>query len=203
MSTFHKPVKRPGEVIELLVGSGDPAELSGFAHDTAAALLNRVRRAPDPAVVDRVVAFADGAGLEDLAELWADAGPRTLPGSLWRLYLLRHAVREAPSAAGYRFKRGAEVATVDQAIAGSVPAPTPDEVVELADVILRGAFTGDFAVALERASAFARVMAAGSRELTAGEGGPDTDEKRRELGYESLAGELRNAAALWRSGDLH
>ena len=109
MSDFHKPVKRPGDVIEMMAGSGDPAELSGLAHDTAAALLNRVRKAPDQQVVDRVIAFADGEGLEDLAELWADSPASSLPGAMWRLYLLRHAVREAPSAAGYRFKRGVEV----------------------------------------------------------------------------------------------
>lgn len=123
MSDFHKPVKRPGDVIEMMAGSGDPAELSGLAHDTAAALLNRVRKAPDQQVVDRVIAFADGEGLEDLAELWADSPASSLPGAMWRLYLLRHAVREAPSAAGYRFKRGVEVDTVGQAIAGSGERP--------------------------------------------------------------------------------
>lgn len=205
MSTFHKPVKRPGDVIELLAGSGDPAERGGLAHDTAAALLSHVRRAPDQQVVDRVITFADGDGLEDLAELWADSSPRTLPGALWRLYLLRHAVREAPSAAGYRFKRGVEVDTVGQAIAGSVQAPSPDEVVDLATQILRGAFTGDFAVALERAAAFARVMAAGSRELTGEDQDAErvADEERRLAGYQALSAELTGAAALWRADELH
>lgn len=205
MSNFHKPVKRPGDIIEQLSGSGDPAELSGLAQDTAAALLNKVRQAPDQAVVDKVIAFADGDGLEDLAELWSDSAPTTLPGALWRLYLLRHAVREAPSAAGYRFRRGLEVDTVGQAIAGSVSAPTPDEVVELATQILRGAFTGDFAVALDRAAAFARVMAGGSRELIASD--PDSgrvaQEERRLVGYDALSGELSTAAGLWRSDHLH
>ncbi|WP_331715815.1 hypothetical protein [Tessaracoccus coleopterorum] len=126
MSDFHRPVKRPGDIIELMAGSGDPAELSGLAHDTAAALLHRVRKAPDPGVVERVIAFADGEGIEDLAEMWAASRPDTLPGTLWRLYLLRHAVRESPSAAAYRFTRGIEVDTVGQAIAGSPAAPTPD-----------------------------------------------------------------------------
>lgn len=205
MSDFHKPVKRPGDVIEMMAGSGDPAELSGLAHDTAAALLNRVRKAPDQQVVDRVIAFADGEGLEDLAELWADSPASSLPGAMWRLYLLRHAVREAPSAAGYRFKRGVEVDTVGQAIAGSGSAPSPEEVVDLATEILRGAFTGDFAVALERAAAFARVMAGGSRELISGNGDPQrvADERRRLEGYDAVSAELTTAAALWRSGELH
>lgn len=205
MSNFHKPVKRPGDIIELMAGSGDPAELNGLAGDTAAALLNKVRQAPDQSVVDRVITFADGEGLEDLAELWSNASASTLPGALWRLYLLRHAVREAPSAAGYRFRRGIEVDTVGQAIAGSVNAPSPEEVVELATQILRGAFTGDFAVALERAAAFARVMASGSRELIASDPTSERSEpeERRLLGYDSLSAELTAAAALWRSDALH
>lgn len=205
MTNFHKPVKRPGDVIEMMGGGGDPADLGELAHDTAAALLHRVRRAPDPEVVDRVIAFADGAGIEDLAEMWAEAPADSLPGALWRLYLLRHAVREAPSAAGYRFKRGVEVDTVGQAIAGSGSAPSPEEVVVLSTQILRGAFTGDFAVALERAAAFARVMAVGSSELVA-EGGSDervADERRRREGYEAVSAELTRAATLWREGALH
>lgn len=205
MSNFHKPVKRPGDIIEQLSGAGDPAELSLLAQDTAAALLSKVRRAPDQSAVDKVIAFADGEGIEELAELWSASSATSLPGALWRLYLLRHAVREAPSAAGYRFRRGLEVDAVGQAISGSVSAPSPEEVVDLATQILRGAFTGDFAVALDRAAAFARVMAGGSRELIASD--PTSErreqEERRLLGYESLSAELTTAAGLWRSNNLH
>lgn len=205
MSNFHKPVKRPGDIIELLAGGGDPAEMSGLARDTAGALLNRIRRAPDQEVVARVIGFADGEGIEDLAELWASSPADSLAGALWRLYLLRHTVQEAPSAAGYRFSRGIEVDTVSQAIAGSPSAPTPEEVVELATEILRGAFAGDFAVALERAAAFARVMAAGERELMASSDDARRvmDELRRLEGYETVSAELTAAAALWRNGELN
>ena len=30
---FHKPVRRPSDVIDELGGSGDPADLSAVAHD--------------------------------------------------------------------------------------------------------------------------------------------------------------------------
>lgn len=174
MSSFHKPVHRPGDVLEMLHGDGDPAELSGLAQDTAGALLHHVRAAKDPELVERVIAFADSEGIDDLAELWAPADAQSLPGALWRLYLLRHTVREEPSAAAYRFRHGISTDAVGQAIAGSGDAPGPDEVVALATQILRGAFTGDFAVALERAAAFSRVMAAGCRELASS----DTDTAR-------------------------
>ena len=205
MTRFHKPVHRPGDVLELLRGSGDPAEVGGLAQDTAAALLHRVRPAPEAAVVDRVIAFADADGIDDLAELWSAASPDSLPGALWRLYLLRHTVREAPSAAAYRFRRGVEVDAVGQAIAGSSAAPTPDEVVSLATQILRGAFVGDFAVALERAAAFSRVMGSGCRELAASDADKDraADERRRADSYDTIVGELTRTASAWRAGLLH
>ena len=42
-------------------------------------------------------------------------------------------------------------------------APTEDDIARTADSILAGAFTGDFAVALERAAAFTDVVALGLR----------------------------------------
>ncbi|HMS35676.1 MAG TPA: hypothetical protein PKA93_00820, partial [Arachnia sp.] len=144
-------------------------------------------------------------GRYELAELWAAANPDSLPGALWRLYLLRHTVREAPSAAAYRFRRGIEVDAVGQAIAGSSAAPTPDEVVSLTTQILRGAFVGDFAVALERAAAFSRVMGAGCRELAGSDADNDraAEEHRRAESYDAIAGELTRATSSWRSGVLH
>lgn len=198
MREFHKPVRRPGDFIEALRGEGDPAELGGLAHDTAAALLHRIRSAPDPAIVERLIGYADEHGIDDVAELWADAPTESLPGALWRLYLVRHTVAGNPEQAGRIFAYGAELDGVNQAIAGSPHAPTPAEVVELANQILRGAFTGDFAVALERASAFSRVMSAGAGEL----GTSDDGLPRKAKGYSSLAEEFTLQAKLWRSGQL-
>ena len=50
-------------------------------------------------------------------------------------------------------------------IAGAPVPAIPDELVAVIDTILRGAFTGDFAVALDRAAAFCRVQASGATHL--------------------------------------
>ena len=199
MADFHKPVRRPGDIIETLRGSGDPAELGGLARDTAAAILHRVRNAPDPEITERLIDYADVHGIDDVAELWADAPADSLPGALWRLYLIRHTVAGNPESAGRIFTRGTEVDGVNQAIAGSPHAPTPAQVVELANQILRGAFTGDFAVALERASAFSRVMSAGATELATAE---DEDQPRRAVGYAAMARDFTEQAKLWRLGQV-
>lgn len=195
MREFHKPVRRPADVIETLQGSGDPALQSALSHDTAAALLGRVRQAEDPAVVDRVIAYADEHGIDDVAELWASAPPVTLPGAMWRLYLLRHAVVTNTESTTYLFRRGLEVdGGPNQAIAGSRSAPTPEEVAALATTILRGAFEGDFSDALHRASAFSRVLALGCTEI---------DDERQAGAYNEIADDLRSAANQWRAGQLH
>ena len=98
---FHKPVKRPSELFDRLFGSEDPAEVSRVAHQTAHALLSRVREEPEGEVIDRLVAFTDEHGIDTIAELWSRSPAKTLPGTLWRIYLLQlmiHADPATPSA---------------------------------------------------------------------------------------------------------
>lgn len=203
---FHKPVRRPSEVIDTLVGSGDPADAGAVGNEVAAALLHRVRGTDDPDAVERLIAYADEHGIDDLAELWASAAPVSLPGALWRLYLIRTSVTANPRQASYLFGRGIELGPgADQAVAGATYAPTPDEIVALASEILRGAFTGDFAVALERAAAFCRVLAAGSRRLAEDDADEERAARERERAerHTVLADELTACAARWRGGRLH
>ena len=65
----------------------------------------------------------------------------------------------------------------------------------MADVILGGVFTGDFAVALERAAAVFRVLAAGRRQLAQ----PEVEQADRN---DQAAAALAAAARRWRSGTL-
>ncbi|MGN6125865.1 MAG: DNA-directed RNA polymerase subunit beta, partial [Humibacter sp.] len=159
---FHKPTKFSGGKFETFHGADDPAEASRVAHETAAALLERVRRHPDPEVVSRLVNYTDENGIDAIAELWSQAGARSLPGALWRIYLLRLAIREDPHAASLQYQRGADILqSIDPVVAGAELPTGPSEIIDLADRILRGVFEGDFAVALERAAAFCRVSASG------------------------------------------
>ena len=158
VSDFHRPTRFPPAMFDSYLGAEDPAHLSRVAHDTAAALLARVREDPDPEVIARLVAYTDEHGIDAIAELWSHASAKSLPGALWRVYLLRALIRQDPRGQALAFQRGTEVShTIDQVVAGAAIPAGPGEVVELADRILHGLFTGDFAVALDRAAAFARV----------------------------------------------
>src|SRR5699024_297573 len=87
--------------------------------------------------------------------------PATLPGALWRLYLLREWVRRDPRTIAERYHLGVQRAEVPGAIAGVASPPGPDEVLRTADAVLAGVYDGDLDVALDRAASFFRVVATG------------------------------------------
>lgn len=169
--------------LEALAERSDPIGQLHAAHETAAVLLRTGQAADDPGTVDRLVAIVDEVGLPTLAELWAPRPATSMPGALYRLYLLHEWVTTEADAVAAEFAAG--LAT------GSVTAPTtPEQVKQDADEILRGAFTGDFADALDRAASFCLVVAAGRT---------DAD---RAVRLTALASEFSTCAGLWRSNDL-
>jgi hypothetical protein len=160
---FHKPALFGGREFDAFAGGDDPAAVLRIAHQSAHRLLSRARGADDPEVVDRLVSYTDEHGLDALAELWARSSPHSLPGALWRIYLVRVLIRQDPAGVALLFQRGTEVlSTIDPVVAGAPLPAGPQEITALADRILRGAFEGDFAIALERAAAFCRVTGAGA-----------------------------------------
>lgn len=204
---FHKPVRRPAELFDRLFASDDPAEVSRVAHATAQALVSRVREDPTVDVVSRLVSFTDSHGIDDIAELWSRSPARSLPGVLWRLYLLQLMIHDDAATAALLYERGRTLLpTVDPVVVGA-PAPAgPEELVALIDTILRGVFEGDFAVALDRAAAFCRVTAAGCLSV-ADDRDPLDPERASELTTRALrftrtAEELTACARLWRSDSL-
>lgn len=204
---FHKPTKFSGSKFESMHGGDDPAHISRVAHETAHALLSRVRYSEEPGVIDRLIAYTDEHGIDAVAELWSRASPRSLPGTLWRLYLLRAMIRQDAEGTSFYFQRGSEVSiTIDPVVAGATAPTGPTELLVLADEILRGAFDGDFAIALERAAAFCRVTSAGCTSV-ADDVDAVTPERGTELTTRALrlaqtATELTSCARLWRSGGL-
>lgn len=202
--SHHRP-SLPGaghfEAIETTGHGVDPAVLSEAAERAALALVRGARDQADAALVERVVHLADTEGLETLAELWSGASPDSVAGALWRLYLLRSWVQADPATAAREFDRGRRLAPVAEAISGVEEPPGPDEVRSLLDQVLRGVVVGEFADTLFRASAFARVAAAGraQAEEVSGSSYPSDLAASRLLG---LAEQLQHAARLELTGSL-
>lgn len=220
-----KPALFAGHEFMAFEGGDDPAKVSEVAHDVARALLSRVRADEQGLALERAMAYVDENGLDDLAELWSATSAHSLPGALWRLYVVRDLIHRRASEISVLYARGADsLHTVDPVIAGAPTPAGPEEMTSLADDILRGVFVGDFADALERAAAFCAVVAAGCVSfaddadavhpaLNRGSSPVSSSaldahaEQARALTQQALrlshtAAEFRTCASLWRRGSL-
>ena len=157
----RRPALLGKAALDSLGGSPDPAELAEAAHATASLLVASGRATEDAAARDRLVGLVDEIGLDTVAEMWSQRPARSLPGALWRLYALREWVRTDAVEASTDFTAGRGAADVPHVVAGAADPPSPDALRTLLDQVLHGVFSGDLAVALERAGAFCRVVVAG------------------------------------------
>ncbi len=207
MRDYQRPVLQPSASFDWIIGSDEPGAAHRLAQETSWALLDRVRHVADPVVVARVLQLAAGDGIDDIAELWASAGAHSLAGVLWRVYLLRRIVEADPEGTAALFRAGQAVAvTIDPVVAGAAEPVSPQSIAELCDALLRGVFTGDVAVALERAASYCRVMSLGSAELADSRDEVDDSHAAelttRALRYATFAEELHAGARRWRDGTI-
>lgn len=183
-------------MLEALADRLDPIAQVEAAHETAAALLHIGHAEADPEVTRRLIELVDEMGFVVLADLWATRPARSLPGALWKLYLLREWVVSDPEGIARDYAEGSRLAEPHHVVAG-VDWPQPHEIRQVADEILRGAFTGDFAVALERAAAFCHVVSAGRHDRAGAAPAPLAGDQLL-----TFISDLVACAALWRAGKL-
>jgi len=204
--------RRPAHYADLTelidaAGGSTPQSRAEVASATAAMLVQAGR---ELGADDRFIDLADRVGLETLAELWREAEPVSLPGALWALYLLRQWCRSSADEVVRLWRAGEPVAAADAVVAGVAPLADVDSLAQVADDVLTGAYRGDFAVALERAAALFRVLAAGRRELAGSRAGlgpepsaPDPAAVTLAERNERAAADLAASARRWRAGTLH
>ncbi len=161
----HRPMTPGDGFFADMVGGTDPAKVREAGDLAATILVRGARGSDDPEVAERIVHLAETEGLETLAEVWSGAPSDTLAGSLWRLFLLRSWVYADPDRVAADYEAGQRRADVARVVAGVADPPGPDELRRMVDDVLRGIARGDFAVTLFRASAFARIVAAGRASL--------------------------------------
>ncbi len=205
-ASHPRPVRRPSSAFDN-IASPDAVEAGRAAHATAVALLARARADESGQSAERLVSVVVDHGIDEIAELWSQAPSRSLPGALWRLYLIQLAIHSDAVTAALLYERGrTELHSADEAITGAPAPASPDELMALIDTILRGVFRGDFAIALERAAAFCRVQASGATHLAdddeAIEPQRSTAFTQRALRLAVYAEDLSAAAALWRRDAL-
>ena len=211
MAEHARPARYASEWFDQFIGDVDPALRTQLAHDTADALLARVRTTPSSAeteqVLSRIQALAREDGIDTVAELWSQARAHTLPGALWRVYLVHTMVVQRADETAVLYSGGAHVLhTTAPVVAGAAVPTGPEQVRDLSDAILKGVFSGDFATALDRAAAFCRVVAAGCLS-TADETDALGDDRASALTRKAsrlvqIADDLARCAVLWRADAL-
>ena len=196
MSDFKRPSLPGSALFEAQADGADPAEMAAAGHRIATLLVRGPRSGDDQGLVDRVLHLADVEGLGVIADLWSLAAADSLAGALWRLYLLRTWVYRQSEQAAREFAAGKAYAPVQEALAGVVDPPGPEEVIALVDTVVRGIVGDDFDVTLDRAAAFAHIVGVGRAQLDSGD--PQSAAK-----LVDTAVHLRRAAELERSSRLH
>ena len=220
-SADGRPFHRPGRYADLtgyldsLQDDHSPDHRAEIAASTAAVVIAQGRARESGARAEDFVALADRVGLDTLTALWRDAGPGTLPGALWVLYVVRQWCRADAEGVVRLWRAGEHLAPADAVVAGVAADAGVDELRVFADAALTGVYEGDVSVALERVASFLRVVAMGRRwyadasgadpaEVVAGPAlgrdgvGRDDVADRNER----AAADLALAASRWRAGTL-
>lgn len=190
-------------VADKMTDGVDPAVSLQIAHDTATSLVRRIRESDDSAVLERLLAYTENHGVGELAELWSAAPAHSLPGALWRLYVVRASIIKDEPFAATAYDVGAELeATADTIVAGAPRPTSPADIRDLADEILRGAFRGDIGDALDRAAAYCRVEARGITDIAGRSELGNSAMLQRALTLTDFAVDFAACARLDRAGKL-
>ncbi|WP_136192948.1 MULTISPECIES: hypothetical protein [Actinomyces] len=216
---FHRPARLDPEAAENIEGGVDTAVASELAHRAAQALVGGF---PDEDVDadasveritrDGVVAAVATHGVDAVAELWADSPATTLPGALWRLFLVREWIRRDLELVERRYatvvdlaaaasepEGAAALARLDAALKDARRVPSPQQVRAAIDDVLAGRRDGSvpaLAPVLTVTAGFLRALAAGSSPTWIDD---DADElahrvTRRDSALLATAEELADAA---------
>ncbi|VEI13600.1 hypothetical protein [Trueperella bialowiezensis] len=154
MTKPRRPAQLKPEQIELIEGGADTAATSELANTSAQAIVPLgVERREDDDVIARVLELIREEGIDVIAESWVDSPEDSLPGTLWRGFLLAEWVRRYPDEVELRFAAAKQAAQehdpekIDQVL-------TPREVRAKWDEVLKGDFRGDFADVLRTSARF-------------------------------------------------
>ncbi len=170
----RRPAMLDPEDADQLWGDSDPALASEAAHSTANAVVyGPSHHAEDEPQAQRIGRIIDAEGLDEIARLWSRSPAVTLPGALWRLYLLRAWLERDPETITMRFREGSAASapaavqepgaeTDGPADREALVAPQPAELDERLAQLFTGTSETDVADILEQSAAFLRVLSQGT-----------------------------------------
>lgn len=157
----RRPAMLDPQAADTIVGDTDPALASELAHTSAWALLGVGDEEFDAATVERLRSSIANEGVDAIAHMWSRSPEFTLPGAMWRIFLLSEWVRRDLALVQQRFTQG--LALYNQGGAQPIPQDfTLDAVNGRCLALLNGQATDDDLESIcLQAAALMRVLAAG------------------------------------------
>ncbi|MDY5152587.1 hypothetical protein SAMN05421878_102192 [Actinobaculum suis] len=163
MAKFRRPAQIKPEQLEAIQGDGDVAYNSELAHTSAQALLFHRDAEDDPeeaAIRGRVLELVRAEGVDVIAESWVRSPEDSLPGALWRGFLLREWIRRYPQEVERRWDLAA-AELESQGADGKQKldmTPRPSEVKDAWDSVLGGEFTGELEEVLAKSARLTNTL---------------------------------------------
>lgn len=100
----RRPAMLDAEQAENIPGAEDAASSSEVAHLVAQTLLGIEKESDEN--VQRLRQLLESGGIDTVSELWSTSPAGTLPGTLWRLYLIYQWYLRDPQLVNERFQQG-------------------------------------------------------------------------------------------------
>lgn len=161
---FHRPAMLSFEDAEKIEGDEDPAASALLAMTSARALLGLSDDEFDSTAVENLVNQIDAEGVDIVADLWERSPEFTLPGALWRLYLMNEWYKRDTIKLFERYEEGLN-APFTAGIDDAEPKPeAPDfkGVFDRIEALMHGREFGDLTQLLKDAALVMRILASGA-----------------------------------------
>ncbi len=158
MTKPRRPAQLKPEQIEMIEGEADTAAISELAHTSAQAIVPLGKgRQEDDDVIERVQELIHAEGIDVIAESWVNSPEESLPGTLWRGFLLSEWVRRFPDEVELRYAAAQKAVGEDEPEKLEQVLP-PREVRAKWDEVFKGNFRGDFVDVLRASARFTDFM---------------------------------------------
>ena len=160
-NTPRRPAMLDAARAETIIGDEDPASLAAVAHTAAWALMGISDDTFNDEDVARLRETVRARGIDTIAHVWSRSPEFTLPGALWRLYLLHEWYHREPILVAERYAEGSR-APIIQGLEAPVALRPLHLIMDEIDALMRGDLTDDdLEDVLAQASRAMRVLAAG------------------------------------------
>ncbi|MDR6939346.1 hypothetical protein [Arcanobacterium hippocoleae] len=150
----RRPAQLQPEQVELIQGDADTAFSSELAHASAQAIVPlSSEHFLDVQTIERVKMLIAAEGVDALAETWVMLPADTLPGILWRGYLLREWVRRFTQEVQLRYAASEKYFSQQDAEKVKLVA-RPEKILAAWNEVFMGDYRKDFALVLRDSARF-------------------------------------------------